>query len=189
MRVLDRHRPLEWQPDRQGGAPPLVAVHRDAAAVRVHDRLGDGQPQPGPRDALPRRTGAAEEPLEDPVQVGHRDAHPGAADREYRLVAVLADPDLDPATPGVNLTALESRLPSSCAMRTGSTPELRTDVAVNTRSICLRSMTSVKRSAFSPCPFVTEQLDVADDRRQRGAQLMGHQGDELILEGIGFCGP
>ena len=52
------HGNVEGQPDPEGRAAALLALYLDPAAVAVHDRLGDAEPQADALDrALERRAG------------------------------------------------------------------------------------------------------------------------------------
>ena len=63
---------------------PRLAIHPHLAVVPLHDRIGDGQPEPRSRLALRR-----EEGVEHPL--AHRFRHPGArvGDGEHHGVAAL----------------------------------------------------------------------------------------------------
>src|ERR1700712_4541359 len=57
----DERRLREREPDLEGGALAELAGHRDAAAVGVHDRLGDRQSQPDAGDRVSQHGAAPEE--------------------------------------------------------------------------------------------------------------------------------
>ena len=93
----DQRRLGERQPHLEGGALPELAGHRDAAAVGVHDRLGDRQPEPDAGDGVGQHRAAAEELVEDLALLGLGDAAAGVADPDHRDVAVASDGALDAA--------------------------------------------------------------------------------------------
>src|ERR1700731_1245069 len=73
--ILDAgtRRGRQWKADLERAPVAFGAVHGDGAAVRIHDGLGDRQPEARSRDGLLGSGLAAEEPLEDWLQVRGRD--------------------------------------------------------------------------------------------------------------------
>src|SRR6478735_11297991 len=86
----------ERQSDLEGGALAELAGHRDAAAVGVHDRLGDRESEPDAGDRIGEHPASAEELVEDLALLGLGDATTGVADLDHGDVAVASDASLDP---------------------------------------------------------------------------------------------
>src|SRR5690606_8756151 len=97
------HTDLAAAPVRSGGrdgheeprALPLLALHPDTAAVRLHDALGDGEAE---ADAPAAGVACLPEAVEQVRKLIGRDAGPRVADLEADLVAIARDVDAHAAT-------------------------------------------------------------------------------------------
>src|SRR3954470_21940826 len=94
----DERRVREREPHLEGGALAELAGHRDAAAVSVHDRLGDRESESDPGNRVGQHPAPAEELVEDLALLGLGDAATGVADLDHGHVAVAADASHDPTT-------------------------------------------------------------------------------------------
>src|SRR5437763_9746225 len=82
------------QGEEERGALPDLAFRPDLPFVRVHDPLGDGEPQTG---AQPRGLPRLPEALEDMRELIRCDPGPGVGDREMDLAIGKLGPDRDRA--------------------------------------------------------------------------------------------
>jgi hypothetical protein len=103
-----------WNP----ASPGALHVHRPA--VRLDEVADDGEPEPEP--AVLARVGRVGlvEALEDVGQRVGADADAGVPHHYPRARLRLLQPHLDAPPAGVNLTALERRLVTTCCKRAGS---------------------------------------------------------------------
>ena len=107
--------------DDERRARPEPALDRDPAAVHVDDRLDDRQAEPAAAAARLVGQRPAEEPLEDPGQLGRVDPDARVADHDprHRPGPARSSTSTDPPR-GVNLSALPTRLLTTWPIRCGS---------------------------------------------------------------------
>src|SRR5712692_7637827 len=99
--------------ERERGSATHFALHPQPAAVELDELSRQREPETGAL-ALARGVAHLAELLEDRLLVLGRDADPGVGDRHLDAAVRGQRTHLDPATSGVNFTALDSRFRSTC---------------------------------------------------------------------------
>ena len=195
--ALSRAAVSERQRDPQGGRGLARGRDHHAAAVRRRDRPHDRQPQPGAASgAAVVGAGEALERLGlEPV----REAGPVVGDLEHDR-AVVARGRTALTSPPPWRSALSTRLPSACSIRSGSSsapsPLGRGDARSLARASRARSSNRVRTRSSSTAQLdrlagdrqpalvrsrdhqqvlgeLREPVDLLDGRAKRGAQLLG----------------
>jgi hypothetical protein len=120
-RRLGHRRRRDGQREREAAAEILaLALGAHEAAVQLDEAAHDGQPQSRAAVAAAQCRLDLVEGIPDSRKLLARDADAGVEHRDPHLVLVASRGDRDAAALRVNFTAFESRLTSTCCMRSGS---------------------------------------------------------------------
>src|SRR5487761_1204729 len=191
----------ERDPERRAVARALDV---DCAAVRIDDRLGDRQAEARSRNRADVRLVAAEERIEEPLAIVLGDAAARVGDLEHSVAAAAPGANSDATALRRELDRVRDevvehlREPGGIAREGNRVAVLEPDDdaarGLHREQEIADEVDEAVRAALdhgeigslfrcqSPGVPVRDQLEVADDRRQRRAQLMRDHCDELVAQ-------